>query len=151
MSPTPRRQFFHARLNGRSNRAPDAGGSPQRLPSDPGSTNTRRRFALLSLAATSQTVLVRGIGPALASFGVRDVLTDPRLEVFGAANVRLAENDNWTPPLAAIATQVGAFALPTGSRDARCSSRCHPGAYTAVLSGVGSTTGEAQIEIFEVP
>jgi hypothetical protein len=46
---------------------------------------------------------------------------------------------------------VGAFALPTGSRDAVLLLTLPPGAYTAQISGVADTTGVGLIEVYEVP
>ena len=46
--------------------------------------------------------------------------------------------------------QVGAFSLPANSKDAAILVTLEPGAYTAQVSGVGSTTGTALIEIYEV-
>jgi hypothetical protein len=45
---------------------------------------------------------------------------------------------------------VGAFSLPANSKDAAILVTLEPGAYTAQVSGVGSTTGTALIEIYEV-
>jgi hypothetical protein len=121
--------------------------------------------------ATSKTVLIRGLGPALGVFGVRDALIDPKLEIFDAAHLVVAENDNWYPGLATtepqvafpsgltssgnaldeIAKAVGAMALSFNWRDAAVLVTLPPGSYTAVVSGVGGATGEAQIEIYEVP
>ena len=102
-------------------------------------------------------LLVRGVGPALAAFGVAGVLTDPRLRVFRQAEL-LGENDNWSalPAEAAVtagaARDAGAFALPPGSRDAAVILTLAPGAYTAqVTAADGSGTGTALIELYELP
>ena len=58
-------------------------------------------------------------------------------------------------PLGLIATSaalaVGAFALPNGSRDAAIFTTLTAGAYTAVVSGVGATSGTALVELYVVP
>jgi hypothetical protein len=46
---------------------------------------------------------------------------------------------------------VGAFALPTGSKDAALVATLGPGSYTAVVSGVSNTTGTALVEMYVVP
>ena len=105
--------------------------------------------------STSRTLLVRAIGPTLGAFGVTGMLADPRLDIFAAgAAAPLAGNDNWNGDSALVATfaVVGAFPLPAGtSRDAVLRITLEPGAYTARISGVGNTTGEALLEIYEVP
>ena len=67
----------------------------------------------------------------------------------------LAENDDWSKAsnatqIAAVAAQVGAFALQPDGRDPALVVTLPPGAYTAQISGVGSTTGVALIEVYEV-
>jgi len=100
-------------------------------------------------------VLIRGIGPTLAQFGVGDLLADPQLKIFNAAGTVIASNDNWgdvaPATIAATAQAVGAFALPAGSRDATVLVTLPPGAYTAQLTGVGNTTGVGLIELYAVP
>jgi hypothetical protein len=46
---------------------------------------------------------------------------------------------------------VGAFALVPGSADAALLIHLAPGAYTVHLSGLGGTSGNALIEVYEVP
>jgi hypothetical protein len=102
-------------------------------------------------------LLVRGVGPGLAAFGVGGVLADPRLRVFRQAEL-LGESDNWStvPAEAAVtagaARDAGAFALPPGSRDAAVILTLAPGAYTAqVTAADGNGTGTALIELYELP
>ena len=100
----------------------------------------------------SQRVLIRAAGPALAPLGVSGALADPKLEVFEATGSRLAENDNWEPALATIFGAVGAFPFAAGSRDSAVLITLSAGrGYTAQVSGVSGGTGEALIEVYEVP
>ena len=46
---------------------------------------------------------------------------------------------------------VGAFALPTASKDAALLVALAPGSYTAQVSGVGGTGGVVLVEVYEVP
>jgi sugar lactone lactonase YvrE len=100
----------------------------------------------------AKTVLIRGIGPALATapFNLGDALSDPTLAVFRGAQ-QIAENNNWDASLAAVFPLVGAFALPSGSKDAALLLTLAPGGYSTVLNAVGSAVGDAMIEIYEVP
>jgi hypothetical protein len=41
--------------------------------------------------------------------------------------------------------------LPTGSRDAALVTTLPAGNYTAIVSGVGATTGTALVELYVVP
>ena len=107
-------------------------------------------------------VLIRGIGPTLATFGVAGALADPALRVY-AGETLMAQNDNWqtaepssasrgiTPTeLAAAAGTSGAFPLADGSKDAALILTLPPGAYSAVVSG-GGTSGTALVEVYELP
>lgn len=102
-----------------------------------------------------KTLLIRAVGPTLATFGVTNALANPTLAVFDGAT-RIAGNDDWgvNPDVAAVTVataQVGAFALPSGSRDAALLLTLRPGTYTAQVSGVGGATGIALVEVYEAP
>lgn len=100
----------------------------------------------------TKRLLVRAVGPGLANFGVEGVLADPRLEVFDASGARLASDDDWNGALASVFRQAGAFALASGSRDAALVLALEAGrGYTVQVSGVGGLTGEALVEVYEVP
>ena len=98
----------------------------------------------------SLRLLIRAVGPTLSGFGVADVLADPTITLY-IGSTALATNDNWAAADAAMMTTVGAFALPAGSKDAAIVATLPAGAYTAVVSGVGNTTGTALVELYVVP
>lgn len=96
-------------------------------------------------------LLIRGIGPALGSFGVSGAIADPRLEVFAAGwGEPFATNTGWSgaPEITAAGRTAGAFALTAGSRDAALILTLEPGAYTAQLTSVGGASGSALLEIY---
>jgi hypothetical protein len=95
-------------------------------------------------------LLIRAVGPALSGFGVGDALADPTITLYSGSTA-LATNDNWATVDAATMTAVGAFALPLGSKDAVIVATLPAGAYTAVVSGVGNSTGTALVELYVVP
>lgn len=107
-----------------------------------------------------QRLLIRGLGPRLASgFGVTGALADPRLELYLAEDGQstlFAANDNWAEggvaPLRAAFAAAGAFDLPdTASRDAALVVTVPAGAFTVHLKGAGSSTGDALLELYELP
>lgn len=110
-------------------------------------------IAGLYVAGTgTRRVLIRGVGPGLAALGVEGTLANPRLEVFAADGTRIADNDDWDPALAATFRSVAAFALPDRSRDAALAIDLPAGrGYTAQVSGVAGSTGEALVEVYELP
>ncbi len=106
-------------------------------------------------SAPDQTLLVRGVGPALAAFNVDGWITDPRLELF-RGSTRIADNDNWdtASAAAAITARLGAFPLPPRSGDAALlETGLAAGSYTAQITTGASvpptTTGIALAEIFD--
>lgn len=100
----------------------------------------------------SKNLLIRAVGPTLGSLGVTGAITDPRFEVFRAGTAAaVAANDNWDPALAATFSSVGAFPLTAKSRDAALVTALTPGSYTVQVSGVNNGTGEALVEIYELP
>jgi hypothetical protein len=102
----------------------------------------------------AKPVLVRAIGPTLATFGVNGALSAVRLEVFQGAT-SLAVGTDWGAPannpstVAAVAARVGAFALPANSRDAALVLSLPPGNYTAVVTGQGGASGVALVEVYD--
>ena len=101
------------------------------------------------------TLLIRGIGPALAAYGVPGTLERPMLRVF-AGSQPIAANTGWSTAtnadaVAAAAARVGAFALPAGSADSALLVTLQPGIYTMQVSGSDNGTGIALAEIYLVP
>ena len=101
-------------------------------------------------------VLLRGIGPALAAFGIAGALADPRISLVDTSGNTVAQNDNWetnanTGDLRAAMAAAGAFALPAGGQDAALLVTLAPGNYTLVLAGAAGQSGVALVEAYEVP
>jgi uncharacterized delta-60 repeat protein len=107
---------------------------------------------------TSERVLIRAAGPTIGAppFNVGGVLVDPMLEVYDATHTKLATNDNWGEADAEATMKtafdsVGAFGFPSGSKDSAVIVTLAPGTYSAVVRGVGGTTGTAMVELYELP
>ena len=110
------------------------------------------------VAGDDKDLLVRGIGPGLAPFGVLNVLVDPMLTLYGPTGVAIATNDDWGTTaagqanaalVASTAARVGAFALPTGSKDSSLLAVFNNGAHTSSMVRPNSTTGVALTEIYD--
>lgn len=103
-----------------------------------------------AVAGGSKSILVRGIGPSLAEFGVEGVLADPRLELRRpGADGMLAGNDDWTEAAGRVFPRVGAFALRGGSRDAALVAELDASTYTARLSEAAGGSGVALLELYD--
>jgi hypothetical protein len=100
-------------------------------------------------------VLVRGVGPGLAAFGVSGVLAKPTIVVFDQAGNQVGSNTGWQtaadPTQAStIASQVGAFALSTASADSALVLTLQPGVYSVQVTGSDGGTGVALAEVYQV-
>ena len=103
----------------------------------------------------STRILVRAIGPALASYGISSPLADPILTVYNASGQVVAQNDNWSDvfgvsDLTAAAQSVGAFALSAGSKDSALLLDLPPGSYTAQITSPNNASGVTLIEVYLV-
>ena len=106
---------------------------------------------VIAPAGTKQ-LLVRGVGPTLAQFGVNNPLPDPRLQLFNSASQPIDQNDNWggTPALTDAFTSGGASPLAFDSKDAALLLSLGSGVYTAHVTGSGSASGNALVELYDV-
>jgi len=102
--------------------------------------------------STPKRILIRGIGPTLAAYGIFGVLLNPVLTVFNSQNEEVAVNDDWvSSEIADAFSQVGAFELSPNSFDSAVILTLPSGSYTAQLRGKNQTTGVALLEIYELP
>jgi hypothetical protein len=100
----------------------------------------------------TQRVLIRGVGPALAKFGIANALAAPVLKIFDSAGALIATSAAWSgSEVAAAAAATGAFALDVGSKDAALVLTLSPGGYTFEITGANGATGEALADIYGAP
>jgi hypothetical protein len=109
------------------------------------------------VSGNGKNLLVRGIGPTLASFGITGPLLDPMLTLDGSGGV-VGTNSAWQTSssgqaqgalVTAADTQVGAFALPSGSADAALMATVNQGDYTASILSPNGSSGVALVEIYD--
>ena len=100
-----------------------------------------------------ETILIRGVGPTLALFGLSGTLGSPQIALYDGNGNLIASNTVWggSAALSSAFAQAGAFALPPGSQDSVLLENLPPGAYTVQFSGALETTGVGLIEVYEVP
>ena len=94
-------------------------------------------------------VLIRGLGPSLASAGITGALADPIIELHsGTSNVIIAENDNW---MNNQKTEIEATGLqPSNDAEAALITTLAAGTYTVIERGKQATTGIGLIEIYDL-
>ncbi len=114
--------------------------------------------------STNKAVLIRGVGPGLAGFGVTGFIPDPVLKVYDQNGNVVAENTAWASQTAASPYQyavpasgitsadssVGAFAL-TSAADTAVIVDLPPGSYTFEVTSASNATGGALGEVYELP
>ncbi len=118
---------------------------------------------------TSQTVLIRALGPSLAKLGIYGVLQHPKiiLSQGGAGGVTvIATGGPWgsapvpgkspvsasaQPATADLMSRASLSALPSGSADAALVATLPPGVYTVQTPPADSAAGAVQVEICDIP
>ena len=96
----------------------------------------------------SPTVVVRAIGPSLASQGVAGPLQDPTLELHDANGAQIAFNDDWKDSQQSE-IENSQLAL-ADDLEAAIETDLMPGAYTAVVRGKSNAAGVALVEVYNL-
>jgi hypothetical protein len=94
-------------------------------------------------------IVIRALGPTLASSGVSGVLQNPTLELHDASGALIASNDNWgtAPNKQQI---IDANLAPPNSLESAILATLDPGPYTAIVRGVSNTAGVALVECYDI-
>jgi hypothetical protein len=97
----------------------------------------------------SDRIVARGIGPSLTALGVPNALANPMLELRDSNGTLLVSNNDWQDSPAQAAELTAAGLAPTNPSESAIAATLPPGAYTALLSGVGSSTGIGIVEVYD--
>jgi hypothetical protein len=107
--------------------------------------------------STSVTLMIRGMGPALAALGITEVLPTPSLLLYrmnaNGSQTWLQSNTRWGGKryISEIAGKVGAFPWKSGlAADSAILLTLPPAQYLLILSGANGETGVTIMEIYEV-
>ena len=93
-------------------------------------------------------VLIRAIGPSLASAGISTPLLDPMLELHDGNGVSIASNDDWR---ASQESEIAGTGIPPpNERESAIFVTLSPGSYTAVVRGQNNSTGIALVEVYQL-
>jgi DNA-binding beta-propeller fold protein YncE len=103
-------------------------------------------FIITGPAGSTKKVLIRGIGPSLANFGVAGTIPDPFLELH-KPDGSVVTNDNWqqAPNVAEIPS---GFA-PSNDLESIIYTSLSPGNYTAILKGAHGEAGVGLVEAYD--
>lgn len=105
---------------------------------------------LIVTGTEPKRVIIRAIGPSLEISGVpfQGRLEDPVLELRDQNQLLLATNDNWKDTQRAEIEATGI--PPRHDLESAIVRTLEPGAYTAVMSGNGATSGVGVVEVYDL-
>jgi len=98
--------------------------------------------------STPKPVVIRAIGPSLSQFSVPNPLADPYLELRDSNGNLVEANNDWQQSPQA-ATIIADNLAPSSPKESAIAPTLAPGNYTALVKGVGGTTGTALVEIYD--
>lgn len=104
---------------------------------------------ILGSGQNNARIAIRGLGPSLSQFGLKNVLADPTLELHDANGAILIANDNWTDdPISAALLSANGLALPN-AKESGIFTALPAGQFTAILAGKDGV-GIGLIEIYNL-
>jgi len=92
-------------------------------------------------------VLVRAIGPSLPAV-IPNRMQDPMISLHDSTTAEIDSNDDWQSH--PNASQIPTNLQPGDPRESAILTTLQPGAYTAIVSGKGGTTGGALVEVYDM-
>ena len=104
---------------------------------------------IIITAGGAKRVLLRAIGPSLASFGVTDPLPDPILELHAGDGTLITTNDNWKDSPEMMDIDATGLA-PSNDLESAIIRTLDPGLYTAVVNGKNGATGVGLVEAYDL-
>jgi hypothetical protein len=105
---------------------------------------------ILRGSSGTHKVLIRAIGPSLASSSVSNALADPTLDLRDVNGTTLAFNDNWKDN-ADQASKISATGIPPkNDLESAIVADLPAGQYTAIVAGKSGGTGVGLVEIYNL-
>ncbi len=77
-------------------------------------------------------------------------MRDPYLEIHDSTGKTIASNDNWQDDEAQRLAIAATGVAPTEKKESAVVLTLSPGNYTAIVSGVGDTTGIGLVEVYDL-
>ena len=94
-------------------------------------------------------IVVRGLGPSLAAFGITNALADPTLELRDENGVLVFADNDWQDNASQSAQITAAGLAPTNAKESAIAATLSPGLYTAILAGAQSSVGVGIVEVYD--
>ena len=93
-------------------------------------------------------VIIRGMGPSMASVGVPGAISDPILRLFGPSGAPIAVNNNWQDTQRIEIETTGI--APQDLRESAIIATLPPANYTATVADANGSTGVGLVEIYDL-
>src|ERR1700674_2553588 len=113
-----------------------------------GGNNVMIGGIILGGATGSNEILVRALGPSLASSSITNPLPDPTLGLYNSQGTLLRGNDNWKESQQADIQATGI--PPKNDLESALIALLPPGNYTAIIGGTGGATGVGLVEVYNL-
>jgi len=98
-----------------------------------------------------QKLAITATGPSLGAFGIPNPLANPALTIVRSSDQSIvASNDDWQTDANQAQLLASGFA-PANALESGLLLTLAPGAYTAIVSGSGGTTGISVVGVFVAP
>ncbi len=104
----------------------------------------------IAQGSASKTVIVRALGPSLVGAGVSGALADPTLELHDGQGSIIAFDDNWEDDPDQAALIQGTGLAPNDPSESALVGTLTPGNYTAIVRGLGGSSGIALVEVYDL-
>ena len=105
---------------------------------------------ILGNQSGANSVVIRGIGPSLASAGITNFLPNPALELRNGDGALIATNNDWADNPVQAAQLIAAGLAPPDHREAAIAISLQPGLYTALLGGENNSIGIGLVEVYDI-
>ena len=132
--------------NGPNPQGPRALNISTRLQIQSGDNALFAGFIITGPAGSTKKVLIRGIGPSLAQFGVPGTIPDPFLELHGSGSP--VTNNDWQQ--APNANEIPNGLAPSNPKESIIIATLPPGNYSAILKGANGETGVGLAEVYDL-
>jgi hypothetical protein len=113
-----------------------------------GTGNSVAIAGFIVIGNAAKQVVMRGLGPSLATVGVQGALSDPALELYDASGNLLATNNDWQQTQAQALRD--ANLAPSNDLESAILATLASGAYTAILRRNGNATGIGLVEVYDL-
>jgi hypothetical protein len=113
-----------------------------------GGNNVMIGGIILGGATGANEILVRALGPTLASSSITNPLSDPTLGLFNGQGTLLRGNDNWRESQQADIQATGI--PPKNDLESALIAILPPGNYTAIVGGTLGATGVGLVEVYNL-